>query len=103
MALTRFSVPPLHQVTRDLAAVAMGSQPPDLVLRNARVLSTYSERILVEKEIWLRHGHIAAGKRAGTLAAKTAKAEYDAKCCIIVPGLVDLHIHIESSRIAAGA
>src|SRR6202012_5012798 len=64
MSLTRFSVPPLHQVTRVLPAVAMGSQPPDLVIRNARVLSTYTERILVEKELWLRHGRIAAVKPA---------------------------------------
>jgi adenine deaminase len=103
MALTRFSVPPLHQVTRDLAAVAMGSQPPDLVIRNARVLSTYSERILVEKEIWLRHGRIAAVKPTGTLAPNTAAAEYDAKGGMIAPGLVDPHIHIESSMITACA
>jgi adenine deaminase len=103
MALTRFSVPPLHEVTRDLAAVAMGSQAPDLVIRNARVLSTYSERILTEKEIWIRHGRIAAVQPAGTLALKSAAGEYDAKGGILAPGLIDPHIHIESSMVTACA
>ena len=36
MDLTRFSVPPLHKVTRSLAAVAMGREPPELVITGAR-------------------------------------------------------------------
>jgi hypothetical protein len=35
MSLTRFSVPPLHRVTRSLAAVAMGRELPDLVITGA--------------------------------------------------------------------
>ena len=53
MALTRFSVAPLHTLTRTLAAVAMGREAPDLVLTGARLLSTYTERIHPEREIWL--------------------------------------------------
>jgi adenine deaminase len=103
MAITRFSVPLLHEVTRDLAAVAMGSQAPELVIRNARVLSTYSERILMEKEIWIRHGRIASVKPAGSLATGTSAREYDASGGIIAPGLIDPHIHIESSMVTACA
>jgi adenine deaminase len=103
MGINRCSVAPLFEVTRDLAAVAMGSQAPDLVLRNARVLSTYSERTLSEKEIWIRHGRIAAVKPAGSLGVGLAAREYDAKGGIIAPGLVDAHIHIESSMITACA
>jgi adenine deaminase len=103
MALTRFSVPPLHEVTRDLAAVAMGSQAPDLVIRNARVLSTYSDRLFAEREVWLRHGRIAAVRPAGKLTLKRAAREYDAGGGILAPGLVDPHIHIESSMVTACA
>jgi len=103
MALTRFSLPALHRVTRDLAAVAMGTQPPDLVIRHARVLSTYTERLLADREIWLRHGRIAAVKPAGTLARNAAAKEYDAQGGILAPGLVDPHIHIESSMVTACA
>jgi adenine deaminase len=101
-SLTRFSVQPLSTMTRRLAAVAMGSSEPDLVIRGARVLSTYSERILPDREIWISGGRIAAVKPAGSYRGSTAKM-YDAKGGIIAPGLVDPHIHIESSMVTACA
>src|SRR5690606_37465948 len=50
--LTRFSVAPLHTMTRALAPVAMGRTAPDLVITGARILSTYTERIHEAREIW---------------------------------------------------
>ncbi len=102
MALTRFSVPPLHEVTRRLADVASGRSAPDLVITGARVLSTYSERLLPDREIWIAAGRIAAVKPAGT-NKNGAKHIYDARGGIIAPGLVDPHIHIESSIVTACA
>jgi adenine deaminase len=103
--LTRFSVAPLHSMTRTLAAVAMGRVAPDLVITGARVLSTYTERIHREREIWITGGRIAAVRPAGT--AKKAKlggtAIYDARGGILAPGLVDPHVHIESSMMTACA
>jgi adenine deaminase len=81
----------------------MGMRPPDLVIRNARVLSTYSERLLVEKEIWISRGRIAAVKPAGSLAARTGAREYEARGGIVAPGLIDAHVHIESSMVTACA
>ncbi|MBO9123939.1 MULTISPECIES: adenine deaminase [unclassified Rhizobium] len=100
--LTRFSVQPLSTLTRTLADVAFGRSDPDLVIQGARVLSTYSERILGDKEIWVSNGRIAAVKRSGTYRGGTAKL-YDARGGIIAPGLVDPHIHIESSMVTACA
>jgi adenine deaminase len=99
---TRFSVKPLSVLTRQLAAVASGRADPDLVIKGARVLSTYSERILNDREIWLLGGRIAAVKPSGTYKGSAAKT-YDAKGGIIAPGLVDPHIHIESSMVTACA
>ncbi len=105
--LTRYSVAPLHTMTRTLAAVAMGRENADLVITGARVLSTYTERIHDDREIWIKGGRIAAVKPAGT--AKTLKlsgkkpAFYDARGGILAPGLVDPHIHIESSMMTACA
>mgnify|MGYP000583113874 CR=1 FL=1 len=101
-ALTRFSVQPLHTMTRLLADVASARRDPDLVIRGARVLSTYSERILPDREVWISGGRIAAVKPAGTYRGTSAKT-YDAKGGIIAPGLVDPHIHIESSMVTACA
>ncbi len=105
MALTRFSVPPLHTVTRTLAAVAMGRTAPDLVITGARILSTYTELIHSGREIWIKSGRIAAVKPAGTFQkTKGGKTEiYDVAGGILAPGLVDPHIHIESSMMTACA
>ena len=99
-AVNRFSVKPLAEMTRQLAAVASGRQAPDLVLTNARILSAYTERILDNREVWLSGGRIAAVKPTGT--AKGAPT-YDVQGGILAPGLVDPHIHIESSMMTACA
>ena len=96
------STDPLWQQTRTLAAVAAGRAPADVVITGARMLSTYSERIATDKEIWLVGGRIAAIHPAGTYKkAPAPKVVYDAKGGIIAPGLVDPHIHIESSMVTA--
>ncbi len=100
-SLSRFSVAPLHTMTRRLAEVASGRADPDLVIGGARVLSTYSERILPDREIWISGGRIAAVKPAGT--HKGGASLYDAKGGLLAPGLVDPHIHIESSMVTACA
>ena len=101
---TRFSVPPLASVTRRLADVASGRTAPDLVITGARVLSSYTERLLPDREVWIAAGRVAAVKPEGThrLAGAAARI-YDARGGILVPGLVDPHLHIESSMVTACA
>lgn len=103
--LNRFAIAPLHSMTRVLADVASGRTLPDLVIRGARVLSTYTERIHDNREIWIKGGRIAAVKDAGTFKIETGRLvkRYDAKGGIIAPGLVDPHVHIESSMMTACA
>jgi adenine deaminase len=102
--LTRFAVAPLHAMTRRLADVASARIAPDLVIAGGRVLSTYSERIHANREVWITGGRVAAIKPAGT-AKKTWSGVnlYDAAGGIVAPGLVDPHIHIESSMVTACA
>ncbi|KQV12317.1 adenosine deaminase [Rhizobium sp. Root1203] len=100
--LTRFSVRSLSTLTRTLADVASGRKDPDLVIQGARVLSTYSERILRDREVWVSNGRIAAVKPSGSFKNGSARL-YDARGGIIAPGLVDPHIHIESSMVTACA
>ncbi|RCL35368.1 MAG: adenine deaminase [Puniceicoccaceae bacterium] len=97
-------IPPLHCVTQELARVAMKTVTPDSVITGARLLSTYSERILTEKEIWLKSGRIACTQPAGTARSCSLDTNfYDAQGGIVAPGLVDPHIHIESSMMTACA
>jgi adenine deaminase len=83
----------------------MGRELPDLVITGARVLSTYTDRIHQNKEVWIKGGRIAAVKPAGS--CRPAKGSrvifYDAGGGIVAPGLVDPHIHIESSMMTACA
>jgi adenine deaminase len=85
----------------------MGREAPDLVLTGARLLSTYTERIHPEREIWLKSGRIAAVKPAGTakkLFTRLPRSQFfDAAGGILAPGLVDPHVHIESSMMTACA
>src|SRR6516164_10225288 len=102
--LTRFAVAPLHTMTRRLADVSSGRLAPDLVITGARLLSTYSERILKAREVWITGGRIAAVKPAGAARKNwNDVALYDAAGGIVAPGLVDPHIHIESSMVTACA
>lgn len=99
--LSRFSVAPLATLTRRLAAVASARADPDLVITGVRALSTYSERILAEREVWIAGGRIAALKPAGSY--KGPAPRYDGRGGILAPGLVDPHIHVESSMVTACA
>jgi adenine deaminase len=100
--MNRFSVPPLYTITRELAAVASGRAEPDAVITGARLLSTYTETLHHDRELWLYKGRIAAVKPAGSYQGKGTTV-YDAQGGILAPGLVDPHIHIESSMMTACA
>lgn len=99
--MNRFSVPRLAQVTRTLAAFASGRTPPDLVIRDAHILCTYTERVLDGRELWISNGRIAALKPAGTFRGDAPV--HDAEGGLIAPGLVDPHVHVESSMMTVCA
>ena len=104
--INRFSVSPLFQSTKKLAKIASGSINPDLVLFNARVLSTYTDRILENKEIWISSGRIVCVKENGNhkqIFNKSDLQTYDVQNNTLAPGLIDPHMHIESSMMTGCA
>ena len=104
--INRFSVSPLFQSTKKLAKIASGSMEPDLVLFNARVLSTYTDRILDNKELWISSGRIVCVKENGDhkqIFNKSDLQTYDVQKNILAPGLIDPHMHIESSMMTGCA
>ena len=102
--INRFSVEPLFKTNRTLSNVASGKIKPDQIISNSRLLSVYSERLLKNKEIWISNGRIAAindnGK--GKQIFKNVNI-YDAQDGILAPGLIDPHMHIESSMMTGCA
>lgn len=70
--------------------VAMGREKPDLVLKGAKVLNVFSERI-EEKDVAICGGYIAG------LGVYDGDNVVDLRGKYLVPGLLDGHIHLESS------
>jgi adenine deaminase len=97
-----FVVPPLWQVTRHLAAVARGAAAPDIILRGVRPVCVLTERVLPEGEVWISQGRIAAVRESGAWRG-TDVPIVDGAGALVGPGLVDAHVHIESSMMTACA
>ena len=104
--VNRFSVPNLYDCTKHLANVASRKIQPELILKNAHILSTYTNRILENKEIWISKGRIACIEENGQ-AEKNFNYKnlvlFDAQNNILAPGLIDPHMHIESSMMTGCA
>jgi adenine deaminase len=75
----------------DLLAAARGDIPADLVLRNGRVVNVFTGEI--EQADVAIHGDRIAGVGAGYKGKQFA----DLHGSYIAPGLIDAHVHIESS------
>jgi len=89
----------LHEVTRDLAAVAMGTQPADLIIRNGRLVNVNVGRIQENVDVVVRHGLIALVGNADHILKDENTQIVDAKGRFLVPGFIDSHMHVESSMV----
>ncbi len=104
--ITRFSVPDLSNSSKHLSKVASNKIEPELILSNARILSAYTDRIIEAREVWISKGRIACIKNNGESANVFNKKDlniYDVNNNILAPGLIDPHMHIESSMMTACA
>src|SRR2546423_14109271 len=73
-------------------AVARGDEPADVVVRGGRVLSVFT-REWIETDVAIADGWIAGlGEYEGSDAI-------DASGKYVVPGLIDAHMHLESSKL----
>lgn len=78
-----------------LRKVALGEQPAELVIKRANVLNVYTD------EFCLCDVAVEGGLIAG-LGEYQGKREIDAQGRYLVPGLIDAHLHIESSMLTPG-
>lgn len=77
-----------------LRAVALGKQPVDLLIKNAKIVDVLTESVY-EAEVVVAEGYIAAVAANGTY--KDAKKVLDIKGAYLAPGLINAHCHVESS------
>lgn len=77
---------------RKWVAVARGDEPPDLVLSGGKVLSVFTGEVFAAN-VAVTDGHIVGvGDYDGPLT-------FDVSGQILVPGFIDGHCHIESSKL----
>ncbi len=81
----------VDELTRRLA-VARGDEPADLVVRGGRVLSVFTREWL-ETDVAVVDGFVAG------LGEYEGEEELDASGRYVVPGLIDSHVHLESSKL----
>jgi adenine deaminase len=81
-----------------LIAVALGQEPADVLLRPARVLDTHSGLWRDDAELAIAHGRIAHVGPRGSFAG-TARRTIEKPGLSAVPGLGEVHKHIESSHV----
>ena len=77
--------------TSELLAVARGAAPAELVLRNGRIANVFSGEI--ERGDVAVHQGVIAGIGPGYAGHDTV----DLRGAYLTPGLIDAHVHIESS------
>lgn len=77
----------------ELISVARGQMPPDLVLKNARIINTFVGKV--------EQGNVAIhdGRIAGIGDYEQAKEIIDLHGDYLAPALIDGHTHIESSML----
>ena len=75
-----------------LIAVARGDEPPDLVIEGARVFSAFTRE-------WLDGDVAIADGRIAGVGAYDGGARVDARDRYLVPGFIDAHVHLESSKL----
>jgi len=73
-------------------AVARGDEPPELVIRGGRVFSAFTREWL-ETDVAIVEGWIAG------LGDYEGDEQLDASGRYVVPGFVDAHLHLESSKL----
>ncbi len=77
----------------DIIPVARGERMPDLLVRNARIVDVFSGEI-TKSNIAIYRKRIA-----GIGEYENGKKIIDLKGAYVVPGLIDAHLHIESSMV----
>ena len=75
-----------------LIAVARGDAPPDLVVRGARVFAAFTKE-WIETDVAVAEGRVAG------LGSFEGGDTVDGSDQYLVPGFIDAHVHIESSKL----
>lgn len=89
---------PLSETTRTLSDVCMGREPADLLIVNGRLVNVHTREVLDGTDVAVKAGRVAMfGDAAHTRGPSTEVIDADG--AYLVPGLIDTHLHVESSMV----
>lgn len=89
----------LPEVSRTLAEVALGTKKADLVVKNGTLVNVYTGELLPNTDVAVAEGRIAyVGDAKHTIGDNTLVI--DATGRYISPGLLDGHMHVESTMLS---
>lgn len=91
----------LWECSRELSLVALGKIPAELVIQNAKLINVCTKEVIENTDVAIHSGRIALVGDAAHCIGKETNV-IDAEGMYIAPGLLDGHIHIESSMLSAG-
>jgi adenine deaminase len=80
------------EMKRERISVALGSQKADLVIKNARIINVFTKEIILSDIAICKDLIVGIGNYSGIM-------EIDAEGRYACPGLIDSHVHIESSMV----
>lgn len=99
MAERGYTLGPGQRARQKLVDVALGRAYADLVIRGGTLINVYAGELIPDADVAIAGERIAVVGDAGrTVGPDTVVV--DATGQYLVPGLVDSHYHIESSRLA---
>lgn len=90
---------PLHEVTRNVVATAMGREPADLLIRGGGLVNVNTAQIQEGVDLAVRDGYIACVGDASHIPVSAQTRVVDAGGRYLAPGLIDTHLHVESSMV----
>lgn len=83
---------------KNLLKAALGKIDSDLVVANVQLVNVFTGEIY-PADVYVYEGFVAHVETNNTGAPYKAKKVYDGKGKYLIPGLVDAHMHIESSML----
>ena len=99
--ISSFCKKPLWECSRDLAEVAQGVKSAETVIKDAKLVNVCTHEIQSHTDIAIHSGRIAyIGNAEHCIGPETKVIEANGQ--YVTPGLLDGHMHIESSMLSAG-
>lgn len=95
----KFCKKQLWECSKDLSSVAMGRIPAETVIKNAKLINVCTKEIIENTDVAIHSGRIALVGDASHCIGENTKV-IDATGLYIAPGMMDGHIHIESSMLS---